>query len=207
MVWFLLILMVGQSLGQMECGEEEMEEMTSNFSHCSQEHKRQYSEEVEGGTVEVELATCKLVTELVVTCGELWGLCHTKDKVEKIKDLQLQSVLDKNRDTELDLEQCPIIKGYRKRQILRGELRCTEEQRERGRDRFQICSHNTSTAVYNEVELLTSPSLLLDSLCHALSSLSTTCFSHLANCLPREDLKEMHRLHMADVVQDRKSVV
>merc|ERR1711892_1057338 len=75
----------------MECEERDKKDMVQNFINCTGEHKNEYNRVMEQDNVEVENATCDLVTSLVDTCGELWGLCHSREELGRIKAMQVES--------------------------------------------------------------------------------------------------------------------
>merc|ERR1740131_847485 len=191
--------MVHLAVGQMECGEREMEDMTNKFHQCSSRHKDIYMIEMEVPGAEVELVTCQLVKDLVDTCGELWSLCHQKEKVDIIKDMQLEAILTKNSDSGVSLDQCPIVQEFRERTnftITLGPGGCSQMETQSSRELFEICSHNSTTAAYDEVEEYGSAENALAILCSALVTLKLECFPLLSSCLPQEDLIEMEKLQL-----------
>ena len=97
----------------MECEERDKKDMVQNFINCTGEHKNEYNRVMEQDNVEVENATCDLVTSLVDTCGELWGLCHSREEVRKMKARQVESLVLKNSESEVDIEKCLVVSKYR----------------------------------------------------------------------------------------------
>ena len=72
---------------------------------------------------------------------------------------------------------------------------CIQEEEFNIRIQFQICSHNTSTQLYEDVRNMSSAENFMDSVCQALKDLSEECFGYLLECFPIEDLMDMKKLH------------
>jgi hypothetical protein len=114
-LWVVWILASAISVagGMMECEERDTKAMMKNFINCTGEHKNEYKQKIAQDNVDVEKVTCQLVNSLVDTCGELWNLCHSKEEVKKMKDRQVQEMILKNSDSEIDIEQCLTVAKYR----------------------------------------------------------------------------------------------
>ena len=97
----------------VECKEREKKDMMANFINCTGEHKNKYKQKIANNNVDVEKVTCQLVNSLVETCGELWDLCHSREEVKRMKDMQVQEMILKNSDSEIDIEQCLAVTKYR----------------------------------------------------------------------------------------------
>ena len=80
------------------------------------------------------------------------------------------------------------------------EVDCSQDQEEESRVQFQICSHNTTTQLYKEVQNTSTFDSVIDIVCEALDDLSGECFGYLSECLPGEDLKVMKKLHFEEVM-------
>ena len=63
--------------------------------------------------VDEDEVTCRLVEYIVETCGDLWSKCHTEEDVRRMKDMQVESLLIKNREASIDIGQCPTAKKLR----------------------------------------------------------------------------------------------
>ena len=57
--------------------------------------------------------TCQLLNSLVETCGELGNLCHSREEVKRMKDMQVQEMILKNSESEIDIAQCLAVAKYR----------------------------------------------------------------------------------------------
>ena len=76
------------------------------------------------------------------------------------------------------------------------EAICVEEEELDIRIQFQICSHNTSTQLYEDVRNMSSAENVMDSVCQALKDLSEECFGYLMECFLVEDLMDMKKLNV-----------
>ena len=114
-MWCVWILASSISVAQckMECKERDKKDMMQNFINCTGEHKNEYKQMMKKDDVDVERVTCILVNSLVETCGELWGLCHSREEVKRMKGMQMQEMILKNSDFEIDIEQCLAVTKYR----------------------------------------------------------------------------------------------
>ena len=113
--WVACILASVISVAQcmVECKEREKKDMMENFINCTREHKNKYNQMMNKDDADVEKVTCKLVNSLVNTCGELWDLCHSREDVKRMKDMQVQEMILKNSESEIDIEQCLAVAKYR----------------------------------------------------------------------------------------------
>ena len=101
------------TMARRECEQEEREDMVENFVNCTGEFKNEYNIVMEEDNVDVERVTCNLMTSLVDTCGELWGLCHPREEVIRMKAMQVENLILKNSDSEVDIEKCLVVSKYR----------------------------------------------------------------------------------------------
>ena len=97
----------------MECKEGEKKDMMEIFINCTGEHKNKYNQMMIKDLADVEKVTCKLVNSLVDTCGEFWDLCHSREEVKRMKDMQVQEMILKNSESEIDIAQCLAVAKYR----------------------------------------------------------------------------------------------
>ena len=113
--WVACILASVISVAQcmVECKEREKKDMMENFINCTGEHKNKYNQMMIKDDADVEKVTCKLVNSLVDTCGELWDLCHSREDVKRMKDMQVQEMILKNSESEIDIGQCLAVAKYR----------------------------------------------------------------------------------------------
>ena len=114
-LWVVWILASAISVTEsmMDCEERDKKAMMENFINCTGEHKNEYKQMITQDNVDVEKVTCQLVNSLVDTCGELWNLCHSREEVKMMKDRQVQEMILKNSDSEIDIEQCLAVAKYR----------------------------------------------------------------------------------------------
>ena len=80
------------------------------------------------------------------------------------------------------------------------EALCIQEEEFEIRIQFQICSHNTSTQLYEDVQKMKIGENAMDTLCQGLKDLSEECFGYLQECFLVEDLVDMKKLHFEEVV-------
>jgi len=158
---------------------------------------------MEEDNVDVERVTCNLMTSLVDTCGELWGLCHPREEVIRMKAMQVENLILKNSDSEVDIEKCLVVSKYREESTLPspgpGSL-CSKEEESEIRFQFQMCSHNTTTQLYQDIQELKTP--VMDIVCQALKDLSDECIGFLIECFREEDLVEIKKLHLKEVINN-----
>merc|ERR1719206_1189367 len=142
--------------------------------------------------------TCKLVDKLVNVCGDEWLECHGEEEVRRMKEMQLESFLIKNREAlPVDIEKCSTVQLYRSEQLLfEDPPSCTDNQAVRSQEAFQNCTHSITTSVNNKLQSLTSVKSISSIICQALNSISSECVKHLEKCLEEEDLVIMSETHI-----------
>ena len=111
-VW-ILASAINVADSMMECEEMDKKAMMENFINCTGEHKNEYNQMKTQDNVDVEKVTCQLVNSLVDTCGELWNMCNSREEVKRIKNMQVQDMILKNSDSEIDIKQCLAVAKYR----------------------------------------------------------------------------------------------
>merc|ERR1719369_833097 len=211
--WVLGHLLLLTQARIQDCEQSHKKDMVENFINCTGEHKNEYSRMMEEDNVDKEKVTCHFVTSLVDTCGELWGLCHSREEVRRMKALQVESLVLKNSESEVDIEKCLVVSKYRGEMTSsKSEGLCSEEEESEIRFEFQICSHNTSTKLFQEIqELSNQDQTTMESVCKALKDLSEECIGYLLECFLEEDLLEVKKLHFKEVIDtllnfDNKSI-
>ena len=112
-VLWVLILAFSATQCVLECEERERKDMINNFINCTGEQKNIYNHEMMQDNVDIDKVTCNLVKKLVETCGELWGLCHSREEVRRMKDMQVKDMILKNSDSGVDIEKCLAIFQHR----------------------------------------------------------------------------------------------
>ena len=95
------------------CGLEDQKKMQEMFSNCTQKYKTEYNMAVAVKKEEVQRVTCRLVENIVETCGDEWRQCHGEEDVRRMKDMHVESLLHKNRGAVVDIEQCHTVKQFR----------------------------------------------------------------------------------------------
>ena len=73
---------------------------------------------------------------------------------------------------------------------------CSTEEEMDSRLQFQICSHNISTSLYEEMIKAEDGQIDADSICSGFDELSNTCFGYLLNCLLEDEVQGMKPEHM-----------
>merc|ERR1719206_1125491 len=142
--------------------------------------------------------TCKLVDKLVNVCGDEWLECHGEEEVRRMKEMQLESFLIKNREAlPVDIEKCSTVQLYRSEQLLfEDPPSCTDNQAVRSQEVFQNCTHSITTSVNNKLQSLTTAKSISSIICQALNSISSECVEHLEKCLDEEDVVIMSETHI-----------
>jgi len=193
----MVVMTKGERL--VECEEEEVNKMQDNFINCTQHFKQEYNVQAASPGADPLAATCHLVDNLVATCGSLWSLCSPGWRVQEMKDHYLEVLLGKNSAT-VDIEQCSVVRDYRRRHHPKLEIECAPALVASSRAKFQICSHNTTTAAYSEVREQEDASVVLSSCCRALQRMERRCYRHLTDCLSSEDVQEVKKVHMVEIM-------
>ena len=80
------------------------------------------------------------------------------------------------------------------------EAICIQEEELEIRIQFQICSHSTSTQLYEDVQNMNSAENVMAGVCQALKDLSEECFGYLLECFPIEDPMVMKKLLFEEVL-------
>merc|ERR1719233_824356 len=142
--------------------------------------------------------TCKLVDKLVNVCGDEWLECHGEEEVRRMKELQVESFLLKNREAlPVDIEKCSTVQQFRSEQLLfEDPPSCTENQTVRSQELFQNCTHSITTSVNNKLQSLTSAKSISGLICQALNSISSDCIKYLEKCLDEEDVIILTETHI-----------
>merc|ERR1719483_117641 len=147
---------------------------------------------------EVQRVTCRLVENIVETCGEEWRQCHGQEDVRRMKDMHVESLLSKNRGAVVDIEQCNTVKQFRSRQIIYHDEPegCTDEKFVKSQTEFQTCTHSITSSVNDDIQSLNRLKSISSILCEAISSVSSDCVEHLKKCLDAEDVIIMSENHI-----------
>jgi len=168
-------------------------EMQNEFRKCSRTFSNDSS-----------LSPCKLVTNVVETCGEEWRACHGSKEVRQMRDLHIEALVRQYGGEEgKELAECPVVREYRESgRTLEGggeEIVCNDIQTLKIQQSFQNCSHEISTAVYEASLQIESSKLLGAKLCKALTDIGTVCVKHLRECFARDDVIQMKRSSLLEM--------
>jgi len=175
------------------CTLDQHHEMQNEFRKCSRTFSNDSS-----------LSPCNLVTNVVQTCGEEWGACHSSKEVRQMRDLHIEALVRQyGGEQGQELAQCPVVKEYREsgRAVEGGgeEIVCSDSQTLAIQQSFQNCSHEISTSVYEASLQMESTILLTGKLCKALTDIGTLCVKHLKECFARDDVIQMKRSSLAEM--------
>ena len=108
----LPLLATGQAM--ITCGVEEMKRVQKMFTNCTNKYKEEYNLDLMHNEDSVLSVTCKLVDKLVNVCGDEWLECHGEEEVRRMKEMQVEYLIVKNRGAEqVDIEQCPTVQQFR----------------------------------------------------------------------------------------------
>ena len=97
----------------VRCKKNDKIQMKAEFKNCTSTYKEEYNLAMREDDIDEEEVTCRLVEYIVEKCGDLWSKCHTEEDVRRMKDMQVESLLIKNREALIDIEQCPTAKKIR----------------------------------------------------------------------------------------------
>ena len=96
------------------CELEELRRMQEVFTICTKKYKAEYKKGLMDSTDSVLSMTCKLIDNLVVVCGDEWLECHGEEEVKRMKEMQVEYLIVKNRGADqVDIEQCTIVQQFR----------------------------------------------------------------------------------------------
>merc|ERR1712212_36023 len=192
----LPLITTGQAL--ITCGVRDIKRVQEMFKNCTKTYKAEYNRDVMHNKDSVLSITCKLVDKLVNVCGDEWLECHGEEEVRRMKELQVESFLIKNREAlPVDIEKCSTVKQFRSEQLLfEDPPSCTENQTVRSQELFQNCTHSITTSVNNKLQSLTSAKSISGLICQALNSISSDCIKYLEKCLDEEDVIILTETHI-----------
>ena len=112
-VTVVILSILRPSQAEVICQMEDQKKMQEKFSNCTAKYKTEYNMAVTLEEEEVQRVTCRLVENIVETCGEVWRQCHGLEDVRRMKDMHVESLLHKNRGAVVDIEQCDTVKQFR----------------------------------------------------------------------------------------------
>ena len=109
----VILPFLGISEAFTTCGLVDLRKVQEMFSNCTNKYKTDYNMAVTLKKEEVQKVTCRLVENIVETCGDEWRQCHGVEDVRRMKDMHVESLLTKNRGAVVDIEQCSTVKQFR----------------------------------------------------------------------------------------------
>eukprot|EP00092_Neocalanus_flemingeri_P044981 GFUD01050093.1.p1 GENE.GFUD01050093.1~~GFUD01050093.1.p1 ORF type:complete len:377 (-),score=119.79 GFUD01050093.1:205-1335(-) len=186
-----------------ECTQESLEEMQAQFKTCASGLGYQFEDTRNTflGQQYVQESVCILFSKTVKECGKVWKKCHTEDEVQHLQDMHLKSLLSQYKDIQLD--HCLIVKEYmqsgRMKEISQQVVICDDKVAEKTQEKFQACSHSSSTLAYEKIMDASEDSLIKDILCDTLKNIETVCSKDLEKCFSDEDLVMMTTSHLKEM--------
>jgi len=131
-------------------------------------------------------------------CGDEWRQCHGEEEVRLIKEMQVESLLIKNRGTlPVDIEKCSTILQFRSHQLQFADPpACTDIETVRSQEVFQNCTHSITTTVESKIQSINSAESISRTICKALNSITHDCVKHLEKCLDEEDVIILTKTHI-----------
>ena len=112
-VVLVMVPFFSSSTALSNCNMEDMKKVQEIFSNCTTQYKTEYNMVVTMKKEEVQKMTCKLVENIVETCGDEWRQCFGVEDVRRMKDMQVESLLHNNRGAAVDMEQCGTVRNFR----------------------------------------------------------------------------------------------
>jgi len=186
----LSVILAGASLASGSCSQAEYTTMQETFSTCSSEFT-QNTEDI-----------CQLLERVVGQCSKEWLACHSQREVDKMRDLHINHLI-KSYEENNNLENCLVVKEYRMSGRSEGEeeedVLCDDDTTSAVLKKLGDCSHKISTAVYTDIQELTSVSTISAKLCTALSAIGTVCVKDLNQCFATDDLLQMRKSHLDEM--------
>jgi len=149
----------------------------------------------------VQESVCILFSKTVKECGKVWKKCHTDNEVQHLQDMHLESLLTQYKDIQLD--HCSIVKEYmqsgRRKEINQQVEKCDEGSTATAQEKFQSCSHSSSTLAYQKIMDVQEENLITDILCDTLRNIASVCSKDLEKCFSNEDLVMMTTSHLKEM--------
>jgi len=197
-----IILSVIPRTMMLQCDENQKIEMQAKFSKCTTKYNKEYSETVSEGIEDMEVVTCRLMDNMVTTCGEVWKSCHDVIEVERMRMMYVDALIMRNRDATFNIEQCHSVKKIREMHLNEEEKdECSEDEFQSSNRKFQECFHSIYTQLNDDVTSLNDSNDVIFRLCQALNNISTVCVSFLDKCLAKGDVEVMRRSHIDQLQQ------
>merc|ERR1719474_37173 len=104
-------------------------------------------------------------------------------------------------NVEVDIEKCKEVVKLREDSRWRiEEVGCSADEEVDARTQFQICSHNTTTQLYEDLINMISETEVEASICEAFDDLSGECFDNLLVCFHPTDLVMMKKQQFEKII-------
>jgi len=184
------------------CSQQQNTEMQHDFSQCTGKVTSKYQSSLEKGS-NLEEATCSLFENIINECSKILELCHSPDDIGKMKEMQLEALIGQYLDKgDVNLDDCEILNQYWENQDPDDETTdetCSDRMYIQTQTKFQTCSHEISTYVYQTFYEVTDPAVISKSVCEALTNISTSCPDILKECFPADDITQMLAMHLKEI--------
>merc|ERR1712130_132084 len=190
--------------GGKECTESEMQDLQAEYSQCAVQMEYQFEERKDDSDdiTDDESGGCILVSRTVLECGNAWQKCYTEEEVQRMQDMQVESLLAQHRT--LPLSRCSIVSEYlesgrREENRMEEDSLCTDMKSVRGQQAFQTCSHTESTRAYDRILDMGDGEEVRSVLCSTLKRIGSVCPRELEECFSREDLARTTKNHLKEM--------
>jgi len=184
-----------------ECSDSTLQEIQAKFSDCAVKQEFDFEERkaTEEGTLEV--AGCDLVTRTLTDCSAELGKCYTRQEMQRMKDMHLESMLAQH--NRISFTTCDIVKEYlesgRREDNVEEGAKCGDRQSIHGQQRFQTCSHLHSTEAYEKIQALEETETIRETLCNTLVNIAANCSKELEECFSEEDILRTTEENLAEM--------
>lgn len=197
----LVVHMCALGVKANNCTQHDADQMQANFTKCTGEATRRYQTRLE--TEDKEVATCQLFHDIIHDCCEIWQLCHTDDDISEIKSMQMLALLGQYVDSNIvNLEDCQLTNDYwdkMEEEVEEPEGKCTDKQYVEIQTKFQTCSHEISTTVYQSFYEVKEGGEVATLVCEALVNITESCPDLLKECFAPNDVRQMLKMHLKEI--------
>merc|ERR1712130_663087 len=190
---------MGGEEGGKECTESEMQDLQAEYSQCAAQMEYQFEERKDDSEdiTDDESGGCILVSRTVLECGNAWQKCYTQEEVQRMQDMQVESLLAQHRT--LPLFRCSIVSEYLESGRMEEDSLCTDMKSVRGQQAFQTCSHTESTRAYDRILDMEDGEEVRSVLCSTLNRIGSVCPRELEECFSPEDLARTTKNHLKEM--------
>ena len=109
----LFLVSIQECLSQKRCDMKLLKKMSDKFHNCTHYYKKIYQNNILTKGANIEVITCELVDNVVNDCSEIWRECHSVEEVKQIKIMQVEALVEKNRNVFDMIQFCSSIQTYR----------------------------------------------------------------------------------------------